>query len=130
MPPSTLPSQALFHRKRLQTIDSVRFTYTLTSSSDMPAQADMLVDRMIKALGASRFASEWKLVTFFIGGNDLCSFCKDAVCDANIAVVVTIRLGYSSRTVTALPTTETTSKLHSTFSTLRCHVLWLTSSLF
>jgi phospholipase B1, membrane-associated len=48
-------------------------------SSDMPAQANMLVDRMIKSLGNSRFASEWKLVTFFIGGNDLCAYCKDNV---------------------------------------------------
>jgi len=45
-------------------------------SADMPSQAQMLVDRMTNALGA-RFASEWKLVTFFIGGNDLCAYCKD-----------------------------------------------------
>jgi phospholipase B1 len=46
-------------------------------SVDMAEQADILVNRMTTALGASRFASEWKLVTFFIGGNDLCAFCKD-----------------------------------------------------
>jgi phospholipase B1 len=46
-------------------------------SVDMPAQANLLVERMTKSLGASRFASEWKLVTFFIGGNDLCAYCKD-----------------------------------------------------
>jgi len=46
-------------------------------SSDMPAQAQMLVDRMTQALGATRFANEWKLVTFFIGGNDLCAYCDD-----------------------------------------------------
>jgi phospholipase B1 len=46
-------------------------------SVDMPEQANLLVDRMTNSLGASRFASEWKLVTFFIGGNDLCALCKD-----------------------------------------------------
>ncbi|CAF0947262.1 unnamed protein product [Rotaria sp. Silwood1] len=46
-------------------------------SADMPGQANMLVDRMIEKLGPSRFNSEWKLVTFFIGGNDLCSYCED-----------------------------------------------------
>ncbi|CAF0939407.1 unnamed protein product [Rotaria sordida] len=46
-------------------------------SAEMPDQANMLVDRMIEKLGTSRFESEWKLVTFFIGGNDLCSYCED-----------------------------------------------------
>jgi len=44
-------------------------------SSDMPSQANLLVERMIKALGAGKFAADWKLVTFFIGGNDLCAYC-------------------------------------------------------
>jgi len=46
--------------------------------SEMPAQADLLIARMKNELGA-RFNTEWKLVTFFIGANDLCSVCKDAV---------------------------------------------------
>jgi len=46
-------------------------------SIDMPAQAQLLVDRMKKTLGDTRYANEWKLLTFFIGGNDLCDFCKD-----------------------------------------------------
>lgn len=46
----------------------------------MPSQANLLVERMIRALGAAKFAADWKLVTFFIGGNDLCSYCKDKVC--------------------------------------------------
>ncbi len=50
----------------------------------MPGQATMLIDKMKKALGDSKFASEWKLVTFFIGGNDLCAFCKDRVCTSDI----------------------------------------------
>jgi phospholipase B1 len=46
-------------------------------SVDMPGQANLLIDRMKKALGDSKFSSDWKLVTFFIGGNDLCAYCKD-----------------------------------------------------
>ena len=46
----------------------------------MPSQANLLVERMTRALGAAKFAADWKLVTFFIGGNDLCGYCKDVVC--------------------------------------------------
>jgi len=42
----------------------------------MPTQANLLVERMIRALGAAKYAADWKLVTFFIGGNDLCGYCK------------------------------------------------------
>ena len=45
----------------------------------MPGQANLLIARMRKALGDTIFDSEWKLVTFFIGGNDLCAYCKDTV---------------------------------------------------
>ena len=45
----------------------------------MPSQANILVERMIKALGAAKFSADWKLVTLFIGGNDLCGYCKDTV---------------------------------------------------
>lgn len=45
----------------------------------MPTQANLLVERMTRALGPGKFAADWKLVTFFIGGNDLCSSCKDIV---------------------------------------------------
>ena len=45
----------------------------------MPSQANLLVERMKTALGAAKFAADWKLVTFFIGGNDLCGYCKDRV---------------------------------------------------
>lgn len=46
-------------------------------SADMPGQARMLVDRMSKTLGNDRFMNDWKLVTFFIGGNDLCNYCEN-----------------------------------------------------
>ena len=52
----------------------------------MPSQANLLVERMTKALGAAKFAADWKLVTFFIGGNDLCGYCKDVVCLSVILV--------------------------------------------
>ena len=55
-------------------------SYSVFSTfSDMPGQANLLADRMIATLGANRFNNEWKLVTFFIGGNDLCSYCNDPV---------------------------------------------------
>lgn len=47
----------------------------------MPGQANMLVDRMIQKLGQNAFNADWKLVTFFIGGNDLCAYCEDEVCN-------------------------------------------------
>jgi len=45
-------------------------------SNAMLEQARLLVERMRTTLGQDAFNSEWKLVTFFIGGNDLCDSCK------------------------------------------------------
>ena len=45
----------------------------------MPGQANMLVDRMIQQLGQTEFEQSWKMVNFFIGGNDLCDCCNDQV---------------------------------------------------
>ena len=70
-------NRVLFQRK-----NSMEQTTILLFSlyiSDMPGQADLLVQRMTEALGTEKFNSEWKLVTFFIGGNDLCAYCKDPV---------------------------------------------------
>jgi hypothetical protein len=50
----------------------------------MAGQANILVDRMIRDLGDAEFASAWKLVTFFIGGNDLCDYCNSPVCICNL----------------------------------------------
>jgi phospholipase B1 len=44
----------------------------------MYAQAVELV-RRIKADKNLNFENDWKVVTFFVGGNDLCKFCKDEV---------------------------------------------------
>jgi hypothetical protein len=40
----------------------------------MPAQAQLLVDRMNSSTRIN-FTTSWKLVTVFIGGNDLCKSC-------------------------------------------------------
>jgi len=45
---------------------------------DIYSQAQMLVARM-KADSAVNIDKDWKMVTLFIGGNDLCAFCKDSV---------------------------------------------------
>lgn len=45
--------------------------------SEMMNQAKLLVSR-ISELALLR--NSWKLVTFFIGGNDLCGTCMDEVC--------------------------------------------------
>ncbi|XP_064614294.1 phospholipase B1, membrane-associated-like [Liolophura sinensis] len=44
------------------------------TAHDMPAQADLLIQR-IKADHHINFQQDWKLVTMFIGGNDLCDVC-------------------------------------------------------
>jgi len=44
-------------------------------SYDLPAQVDALEARM-KSLGVD-MAHDWKLLSIFIGGNDLCDYCDD-----------------------------------------------------
>lgn len=46
------------------------------TSHEMLAQAQLLVKR-IQADTKVNFNNDWKLITFFVGGNDLCKFCKD-----------------------------------------------------
>ncbi|XP_075451528.1 phospholipase B1, membrane-associated isoform X2 [Ascaphus truei] len=47
-------------------------------ADDMPTQADILV-KMMKNDSRINFTADWKLVTLFIGGNDLCGICKDPI---------------------------------------------------
>uniref|UniRef100_A0A8C2TD65 Phospholipase B1, membrane-associated n=1 Tax=Coturnix japonica TaxID=93934 RepID=A0A8C2TD65_COTJA len=47
-------------------------------AEDVPAQVRRLVDRMIND-SRINMQSDWKLITLFIGGNDLCQFCEDPV---------------------------------------------------
>ncbi|KAK2494982.1 hypothetical protein MC885_003702 [Smutsia gigantea] len=52
-------------------------------AEDLPVQARKLVDLMkndMASLGEKiNFQEEWKIITLFIGGNDLCDFCHDPV---------------------------------------------------
>lgn len=45
-------------------------------AQNMPAQARSLVDK-IKADPSVNFENDWKVVTLWIGGNDLCAVCRD-----------------------------------------------------
>uniref|UniRef100_A0A8C3IM72 Phospholipase B1 n=1 Tax=Chrysemys picta bellii TaxID=8478 RepID=A0A8C3IM72_CHRPI len=47
-------------------------------SENVPSQARRLVDLM-KNDTRINFQEDWKLITLFIGGNDLCGFCNDPV---------------------------------------------------
>ncbi|CAF4476104.1 unnamed protein product, partial [Didymodactylos carnosus] len=45
-------------------------------SYHMPYQAQLLLER-IRTDEKCNFENDWKVVTFFVGGNDLCDFCED-----------------------------------------------------
>ena len=45
-------------------------------ANNMPRQVEILVDRLRRAKNVD-FYNDWKLVNLFIGGNDLCDYCKD-----------------------------------------------------
>ena len=46
--------------------------------SAMPGQAVKLVDRM-KSDSNIDMKKDWKVITLFVGGNDLCDYCDDKV---------------------------------------------------
>jgi phospholipase B1 len=45
-------------------------------ANHMGEQAQLLVDRL-RADKNVDFENDWKVITLFIGGNDLCDYCKD-----------------------------------------------------
>ncbi|XP_067680319.1 phospholipase B1, membrane-associated-like [Haliotis asinina] len=45
-------------------------------SASLTKQAELLIKRMKNELFVD-FRNDWKLITIFIGGDDLCSYCKD-----------------------------------------------------
>ncbi|XP_012507870.1 PREDICTED: phospholipase B1, membrane-associated [Propithecus coquereli] len=47
-------------------------------AKDLPVQARRLVDLMMNDTRI-HFEEDWKIITLFIGGNDLCDFCNDPV---------------------------------------------------
>ena len=59
--------------------------FTLCSSA-MPGQAEKLVERMKKESNID-FENDWKVITIFVGGNDLCDFCDNKVGPKNILVL-------------------------------------------
>jgi phospholipase B1 len=98
-------------------------------SSDMPTQANLLVERMINALGAAKFAADWKLVTFFIGGNDLCGYCKDtkrfsaATYTNNIKRALDILKARMPRTLVNFVTVLNVAELEDLHEGIRCQSL-------
>ncbi|KAG5265671.1 hypothetical protein AALO_G00245020 [Alosa alosa] len=48
------------------------------NAHDMPAQARVLIQRM-KNDSRIDFQNDWKMITMFIGGNDLCDHCSDSL---------------------------------------------------
>ncbi|XP_013799269.2 phospholipase B1, membrane-associated [Apteryx mantelli] len=63
-----------------ETTDNAAFNQAVAGdrAEHVPAQVRRLVDRM-KNDTRINFQTDWKLVTLFIGGNDLCKFCSDPV---------------------------------------------------
>ncbi|KAJ4938911.1 hypothetical protein JOQ06_028377 [Pogonophryne albipinna] len=59
-------------------------------SSGMVQQVRVLVDKMKNDPGID-FHNDWKVITMFIGGNDLCDFCKDSVFFSPSNVISRIR---------------------------------------
>ncbi|XP_048393592.1 phospholipase B1, membrane-associated [Stegostoma tigrinum] len=60
------------------TLQQTGFNFAVTGANTyhLPKQARRLVDTM-KTFPGINFAQDWKLVTVFIGVNDLCDYCKD-----------------------------------------------------
>ena len=49
--------------------------------SDIPEQAEVLAERirLMGEAGQINLSQDWKVITLFIGGNDLCDVCKSTV---------------------------------------------------
>ncbi|XP_015478882.1 phospholipase B1, membrane-associated isoform X1 [Parus major] len=63
-----------------QNSNNAAFNQAVTGAraKDVPEQVRKLVDRM-KNDNRIDFQNDWKLITLFIGGNDLCKFCENPV---------------------------------------------------
>nr|XP_009674588.1 PREDICTED: phospholipase B1, membrane-associated [Struthio camelus australis] len=64
-----------------ETTENAAFNQAVAGSraEDVPAQVRRLVDRMKNDSVKIHFQHTWKLVTLFIGGNDLCGYCRDPI---------------------------------------------------
>ncbi|CAF2361115.1 unnamed protein product [Rotaria sp. Silwood2] len=87
-------------------------------SADMPSQANLLVERMTNALGAAKFAADWKLVTFFIGGNDLCANYRN-----NVKRALDILKARMPRTLVNFVTVLNVAELEDLHEGIRCQTL-------
>lgn len=56
--------------------DGLNVAVSGDQAQDMAAQAQRLVERL-KADTSINYEKDWKLATLFIGGNDICDYCKD-----------------------------------------------------
>jgi len=63
---------------------SISFNFAKSGAKveDLPAQATSLVAAMKRELG-SMYADKWKVVTVYIGGNNLCDVCEEGGLTAN-----------------------------------------------
>ncbi|XP_014340561.2 phospholipase B1, membrane-associated-like [Latimeria chalumnae] len=64
--------------KKPHTLNETGFNLAVTgaNSYEFPAQARNLI-HTLKTYPGINFAEDWKLVTIFIGANDLCDYCKN-----------------------------------------------------
>ncbi|KAF6105531.1 phospholipase B1 [Phyllostomus discolor] len=61
-------------------------------AGDLPVQARRLVDLMQNDTLKINFQQDWKIITMFIGGNDLCDFCNDLVPRAFVNLVKVLEI--------------------------------------
>ena len=60
-------------------------------NTQMPGQAENLVDKLQNdpdIEGDIDYENDWKLITMFIGGNDLCRSCQNEVTSANTLILL------------------------------------------
>lgn len=74
--PKEMRSVRLLHTKRGG--DIIELTFSVSHIRNILSQAKELVNRL-QSDRKMDVDNDWKLITLFIGGNDLCAFCKDPV---------------------------------------------------
>lgn len=86
-------------------------------SLDMPGQADVLISRLRSFHGVD-VSQKWKIVTLFVGGNDLCDWCNnkqrytvEAYKEAIRGAVRKLMAGTNNTIVNLVPTIDVT-QLH------------------
>ena len=99
-------------------------------ASDLLEQAQLLVDR----IRSDDLENEWKVVTIFIGGNDLCAICKEKVKYSkenfyNHIVAAIDKLSELDKVFVNLVQTVEISKV-ATLTTLGCNIIQALIELF